>query len=328
MRIKDKIYGSFKIEEPVLLALLKSPTLKRLKGINNGGWYPAEKSVKNSPSRYEHSIGVFLLLRRYGAPLEEQIAGLLHDASHSAFSHTIDYIVSQTETDMAEQGHQDKVHADFLENSEIKSILEKYGFSLKEITDEKKYPLLEQPLPALCADRIDYFLRTFPQMYSYKIAQKRWAYFLEHLIVADGVFAFDNPDVALFFAKLFNWTDEHFWSSFVSAVMFGYGGLMFKKVLSKGYLKEEDFYTFSDKDIIKKVKKIKDEEIKVYLKALNEKAVLHQGKDIPVICKVRSIDPLIATNGVKTQVSKLFPEYARQLKQRGKTKKHLLKSVE
>ena len=33
-------------------------------------------------------------------------------------------------------------------------------------------------------------------------------------------------------------------------------------------------------------------------------------------------------DGLKTQVSKLFPEYARQLKQRGKTKKYLLKSVE
>ena len=33
-----------------------------------------------------------LLIKKLGGSVEEQIAGLLHDVSHTAFSHVIDYV--------------------------------------------------------------------------------------------------------------------------------------------------------------------------------------------------------------------------------------------
>jgi hypothetical protein len=70
-------------------------------------------------------MGVYLLLKNYGAPIEEQIAGLIHDASHSAFSHCVDYVLAAGSE--SEQSHQDNVFDEFVRRSEIPSILKKYS---------------------------------------------------------------------------------------------------------------------------------------------------------------------------------------------------------
>jgi len=55
--------------------------------------------VTNPTTRFDHSVGVMLLIRKLGAGsspasalLKEQVAALLHDVSHTAFSHVIDYV--------------------------------------------------------------------------------------------------------------------------------------------------------------------------------------------------------------------------------------------
>ena len=60
MIIKDPIYGKSEIRDSVLLELIKSRPVQRLRWISQQG-------VINAYSRYEHSVGVMLLLRRYGA---------------------------------------------------------------------------------------------------------------------------------------------------------------------------------------------------------------------------------------------------------------------
>src|SRR5579862_5825782 len=86
-RVQNRIvatpYGNFNVHEPVLLELFDSPALVRLKGVRQYGvTYYADKKEYN---RYEHSVGVWAILRRFNARLEEQIAGLLHDVSHTVF---------------------------------------------------------------------------------------------------------------------------------------------------------------------------------------------------------------------------------------------------
>jgi hypothetical protein len=86
MILKDPLYGSFKIKEKVLLDLLKSQPVQRLKGVSQQG-FPKRETKTDFPifTRYEHSVGVMLLLRRLNASVEEQVAGLIHDVSHTAF---------------------------------------------------------------------------------------------------------------------------------------------------------------------------------------------------------------------------------------------------
>ncbi|KAG2387733.1 hypothetical protein C9374_001327 [Naegleria lovaniensis] len=63
-------------------------------------------------TRLEHSIGVMLLIRKLKPlDLEQQLAGLLHDISHTAFSHVIDYMLLNDTDDFHEGIIHDIVNA-------------------------------------------------------------------------------------------------------------------------------------------------------------------------------------------------------------------------
>ncbi|UEG52605.1 HD domain-containing protein [Mucilaginibacter daejeonensis] len=149
--LEDILYGRF-VVEGVLEELILSAPMQRLKGVHQGGAIflvdPAQQHT-----RFEHSLGVFWLLRNFGGSVDEQIAALLHDVSHTAFSHVGDQVFDHPGEDYHEQ-----IFEEVIARSEIPMILEKYGYdqALKHFED---HSLLERPLPELCADRIDYTLR-------------------------------------------------------------------------------------------------------------------------------------------------------------------------
>ena len=151
MRLEDVFYGQFEIEG-VLKDLIDSEPVQRLKNIHQGGAIFLVSPHLNH-NRYEHSIGVMLLVRKLGASLEEQIAALLHDISHTAFSHVIDYVLKQNGED-----YHERIFEEVIGDSIIPSVLAKHGFSTA-LLEDPTYTLLEMPLPALCADRIDYTIR-------------------------------------------------------------------------------------------------------------------------------------------------------------------------
>lgn len=149
----DTFYGPIEVDEPVILELIESPAFQRLKSIHQYGvaYYTTHCEEY---TRYDHSVGVFAVLREKGATLEEQVAGLLHDVSHTVFSHVGDWIFGR---EYHEEDYQDSIHTAFLEKTELGEILKKYGMSsARMIPKECYFPALEQERPNLCADRIDY----------------------------------------------------------------------------------------------------------------------------------------------------------------------------
>src|SRR3989344_6307050 len=134
MKYADRVYGNFEIEEPAILGLINSETFQRLKDIDQMGYFEPHFHG-TAHSRLEHSIGVYLLLKMYGAPLEEQIAGLIHDVSHSAFSHCIDYVLDAGSE--KEHNHQDNIFDEFVRTTQIPEIIKKYGFDPDYIFNDK-----------------------------------------------------------------------------------------------------------------------------------------------------------------------------------------------
>src|SRR5450759_5260443 len=102
MRWNDRVYGDVAIDDPQVLDLIACPTFQRLKGVKQAGPSAFAFPFK-TVTRHEHSLGVYLLLRRLGADRREQVAGLLHDISHTAFSHAVDFLVSSDEQDHHEE---------------------------------------------------------------------------------------------------------------------------------------------------------------------------------------------------------------------------------
>ena len=178
MKVIDSIYGEFEIES-VFEQLIRTKEVQRLKGVHQGG---ASYLInpKWNVTRYEHSIGTMLLTRLLGGSIEEQIAALLHDISHTAFSHVIDFTLKNNEAD-----YHEKIYDKIVEASDIPEILSKHGYDYKNILfNETKWTILEKSAPKLCADRIDYTLR---DMYHYGfIEEEEVKYFLSNLKVIDG----------------------------------------------------------------------------------------------------------------------------------------------
>ncbi|MEI5993227.1 HD domain-containing protein [Candidatus Enterococcus mansonii] len=180
MLVTDVLYGSYEVEE-VLKALILSDEVQRLKDVHMAGPAFLMNPLWNE-TRYEHSLGVMLLIRKLGGSIEEQIAGLLHDISHTAFSHVIDLALSNEADD-----YHEKIKEELIESSSIPSVLKQYGFDYQQIVfNDKQWTLLEQSAPLLCCDRIDYTLREVHRYFSVPI-QEIHSFLRELKIIEDRI---------------------------------------------------------------------------------------------------------------------------------------------
>ena len=332
MEYTDRIYGKVEISEPVILELLENPTLRRLRGVDQFGYLPAYAAAPvggfpgGNLSRFEHSVGVFLLLRKYDAPLKEQIAGLLHDVSHTVFSHSTDYALRDGE-DAAKQDHQDNVLDAFVNNSDIPVILSKYGLDVDYILDDKNFPLKEKNLPDLCADRIDYFLRD--GLASGAMEQDMADDFLNHLHAENNVWFFENFRTAKKCTELFFKLNNEFYAAFGAARMFAAVGDCLKYAMERGYLAKSDLFT-TDDAVVEKIKNHLDgdEKLKLFFARMNnEIGAINNPADYDrrVLCKSRAVDPFFRDGKNLKKVSKVDAEWAAKLVEELKPKEYFIK---
>ncbi len=331
MKYKDMIYGEVEISEPIVLELLESPTFQRLKGIDQFGYLlgyaivPSGGFPGGPVSRFEHSVGVFLLLRKYGASPEEQIAGLLHDVSHAVFSHGVDYALREGE-DAAKQSHQDDVFEAFVKKSDLPSILEKFGLDVDYILDDKNFPLKEKDSPDLCADRIDYFFRDSVDIgvMDNKTAEN----FLEHLRAENNVWFFDNFETAKKYVDLFSEINRKFYCAFDDGKMFAAVGACLRYALEKGYLTKDDLFTTDDEVIAKIKSHLDDERLKLLFARMNNQIGAENNPDDfdqRVLCKSRAVDPFFRDGEKLKRVSEVDAAWAAALPEEVKPKEYFIK---
>lgn len=322
MKYTDRVYGNFEITEPVILDLINSPTFQRLKEIDQAGYFEPH-FPGTAHSRFEHSIGDYLLLKMYGAPIEEQIAGLIHDVSHSAFSHCIDYVLDAGSEKT--HNHQDNVFDEFVRKSEIPEILKKYDLDLGYILDDKNFPLKENDLPDLCSDRIDYSLRTATVFNEIENGK----YFTDNLLAEKGKWIFKDFESAEKYAMLFLKLNTDYYAGLPSAVMFRTVGDYLRYALSKNYISETDLYT-TDKIVLDKIEPyIKaDSNLSLLFDRMNNKIGFrndpndYSGK---VFCKSRVANPLCLHEGEIKRVSDVKPSWNDIIEQESKPKEYFLK---
>jgi hypothetical protein len=327
MLYQDNVYGQVEIDEPVILELMDSYEMQRLKEIDQAGYFePYHPGSKHT--RFEHSVGDFILLRKFSAPIEEQIAGLIHDVSHSAFSHAVDYALSGgTEK---KQSHQDDYFEEYVLNSNIPRILEKHGFKTEYVLDENNFPLQENQLPDLCADRIDYSMRGF---LAYKIAgPEKIREILENLIVQDEKWIFKDFNSAYGYAKLFNRLNRNYYSGITTAVMFRRVGDYLKYALDQKYAAKNDLYT-TDRELMDKINShlSKDVELATLWKRMNDSGGYENNPDnydAEVYCKSRIIDPLCRHEGGIARVSDIDPGWKDVVAQESRPKRYFIKFLD
>lgn len=323
LKIKDLVLGTFVIDEPLILELINSPVLQRLKGVDQGGYTRPFFKHKNH-NRFDHSIGVYLLLRRFKAGLAEQAAGLIHDVSHTAFSHSIDYVLESGS--QKNHSHQDDIFADYVREGPIPGILERFGLDPEYVLNEKNFPLLETELPDLCADRIDYSLRG---MLVFKmISQDRAREFLGDLAIEDNKWVFNTERTACDFARKFSDLNRGFFCGLRNAVMFRASGDYFKYALDRGYVSKQDFFTTDDFVLEKINQHLSDPELQRLWNRMNRKdGFENDPKDCQAVvyCKSRVVDPLFRSEKGIKRISDAHPDWKKTLDLEIRPKKYCIK---
>lgn len=313
MKIRDKVYGVFEIEDPVLLELLKLPIVLRLKNISQFGLSDKYYSFFNvrGYSRFEHSVGVMVLLRKLGASLEEQIAGLLHDVSHFAFSHVADWVFAD-----GKKGNEDFHHSlteEFIKDGKISSILNKHSFSEKRIFEEKNFSLLEKDAPDLCADRIDYSIRQLKHWFRPGVVK----FAVDGFVNFNGEIVFSNKESAKLFAKGFLDLQTKFWGGYESVTRYYLFAQALQIAMENDLLKRKDFFE-DEKYILKILENSKIKEIKQILETLKRKRLKKEVKENgeKVFKKFRFIDPKVLVKGNLVRLSDLDLKFKKNIENR------------
>lgn len=322
---QDTMLGDFYVNEPILSDALDNKSLLRMKHIDQGG--PLVYFNLAAPfSRYDHCIGVWALIRQFHGSIAEQLAGLFHDISHTAFSHVAD-VVFKNEESNDKHSYQDNIHLWYIKNSSAFDICKEYNLSLESLNpDIDEYTMLERPLPDMCADRIEYNLHT---AFVYKLLSKEEiqnilshlhfdtiTYYKNKELITEKTWYFDD----IFHAKKFALLPLHFiktiWNASYNMVFYKFFAHLIEYSFSKKYITKDQFHFGTDEEILTILRNSNDPYIIYILQCLHNIfdtfEIIHSPHDhFDEILKgkFRGIDPLVQIDNKVTRLSQLDFEF-------------------
>ena len=308
----DTIHGQLLIDDPLIIELITSPAMQRLKYIRQYGSNDYVIQHSCPYNRFEHSLGVFYILRVHGVTRNEQIAGLLHDISHTVFSHATDPLFMGSSS---HEAYQDSIHEEFLKQYGIEDILTKYGLEVEDVLHKnEQFRALEQPLPALCADRLEYNL--FAGLMDGLLTKEELKDLHKQLNFDGQNWYFTTIEAAKKFSTIPLYESVTYWQSPESMLINNWTSEILKKAWDIGFINADDIhFTITDDIMWERLLRCDDIFIQNCIaKILNCKNCFYQSTpqdyDIVLKGKFRGIDPLVLTaNGDYNALSTLDSEF-------------------
>lgn len=134
---------------------LDLPILQRLKGIGllcGTDWTTLYRN-RFYYSRFDHSKGCALIVWHFTHDKAQTIAGLLHDVSTPVFSHVSDFRKGDALTQTATEAPNAVM---IREDEALAALLEEDGLTPEMVADYHVYPVADNEIPRLSADRLEY----------------------------------------------------------------------------------------------------------------------------------------------------------------------------
>jgi len=257
--LNPEIKAYFKILSPVfprfLIPFIETDTMVRLKDISYfcGMDYSNQKfyNFKYYLSALDHSISTALMI--WGRTSDEKmtLAALFHDAGSPALRHTIDYLnndhVNQesTEIDLNVFLTKDKV---------LMSLFKTHRIKLENIANFKKYPLVDNKRPKLCADRLDgIFLTSLVWAKNIEIEEIKYIY--DNIIIKknesnEDEFSFIDLFVADRVVEL-NYIIDELTHSDEDYILMSLLAEIIKVLIKKVIITYDDLFILTDNEIFK-----------------------------------------------------------------------------
>lgn len=323
-RIIHSLYGDCEITEPLLLQLMDSAAMQRLKHVNQYGVWTYCKPDYDF-NRFDHSVGVMLITRRFGGSIVEQAASLLHDVSHTVFSHVAERVKNRSREYKEEvDAYQDGIQSWYMSKTDIPGILSQYSLRLDDVLDKgNEFKLLDQPVPDLCADRIDYNLRGG---YLEKLLTAEDVnYILDALRYEHGVYYFVEERAAQMLAETSVWLTKNIFACALNAALNEWAAQALCRAFEIGLVTDHEFH-FSQDDIIwNRLSSSSDPLIKSCIYNIvhgESESRYHVISDFDQADKIvkdkfRHVDPLVEVHGQLNRLSSIndtFAQYMQQVK--------------
>ena len=306
-------YGDMEIDEPILLDLINSPALQRLKKVHQYG-VSSYTTHRERYFRYDHSLGVMAILRKNGASLEEQISGLLHDVSHTAFSHVGDWVFPR---ENREDSYHETIFELFLACSGLEKLLHQHGYSVAQISPKNpKFIMLEQPLPALCADRIDYNIQG--AYYQGFIEKEEVLLLYNDLHFSQGAWWGSNKELFKKLTEFSIFMTEDCWGSADNYLTSAWFAQAIKLAIEHKMISWYDFHFGYDQEIWEKLYSSEETSIKKLMDKVTQpfhlfEIVSPEKAQMVIPFKCRAIDPLIKKENKLVPLSSICPSLAAKI---------------
>lgn len=305
----ETLWGKEIIEDPMTIDLIESPAFQRLKSIDQHGIisYCNQTPTFN---RFDHSVSVYALLKRYQASYPEQIAGLLHDLSHTVFSHVGDYLFMAS---LDDQAYQDKIQAWYMQEVGIDKILNSYGYTIEDVLDDNPlFQCLEQPLPDLCADRIEYILHT-AKVFGL-ILQNQIEDLLGALKFENHRWYFDQVDQARRLADFSLYFTQNFWGDFYNSLCNEWFAKALKIALEEEIISLNDIHFSTDLKVLDLLHACTHSSIQNLLAlcwnhGFSNTFIPSEAEKIHITPKFRGVNPWIKKGSSFERLSDLDPEF-------------------
>ena len=237
LKLYDIVWGNTVIKDQDIQRVIKHSSMQRIKKIWISTYGYLFNLLRNA-TRYDHSIGVYLLLKKFKASKNEQMAGLLHDVSHTAFSHVSTYAMLG-KFDGVE--FHDMVHDKIIKESGLEMLLLKLGYKAENRLHNHTHTLLENNLPDICADRIDYTSRD--GLHLQILSKEQADTILKGITIKNNEFIFKDRDSAFVYSFTFYILNLMFYGSPSEAHFNNDFGNLVKYAVKIGVLNEKDWFT-------------------------------------------------------------------------------------
>ena len=271
---------------------LEAPCLKRLKKIGYFcGMDYASKDVYNFKeyiTRFDHSVTCALLTWKCTKNKESTLAGLFHDISTPCFSHVIDYM----NKDYENQESTEEYTAEILKNDEyLLKCLKEDNIKIEDIINFKKYNIVDNDRPKLCADRLDGVILT-GMAWTKNISYNDIKNIISDIDIYNNEIGFKSKNVADKIIEVSNSIDiychsrEDNYMMELLAEITRYG-------IDNNYISYKELFTSNEEELIEKLKSVDDNKLMDYFNKFENITK----EDIPYIempyVKIRDLNPLV-----------------------------------
>jgi len=293
---------------PCLQLISETPEMQRLRnvGMNCGCEYtsfPCFRELRPY-SRFQHSMGVGLIVWHFTEDPAQAVSALLHDIATPVFAHVVDFLHGDHEK---QESTEDVTEALITASPAIQSALSALNLPCEAVVDYHRYPIADNDSPCLSADRLEY---TLGNLYNYDICSlSEIRSFYQDLTITTNEngapeLAFQTPEIAAAFTKSALQTARIYIADEDRFAMQMLADLL-KLALERHTLSPSDLHT-TEPAVIQKL--LADDicvslwrQFRAFSRVTRAAEAPDHGQWVRVPAKLRYIDPLAAGHGRVSQ---------------------------